>query len=144
MSRLKSSRVRDSQVESRQSHLNRDSWTFCKGFREVRGHVPSEKMRNWRPSNCWKYIEIVNPTTTTLILYHFGFFTIPSGGPSWLLGGGGGCVRTPRTSLPTGLRVNIVRVELSLGTSRSSRDFRTRRRESSATYTIHVQENRDI
>ena len=45
-------------------------------------------MRNLRPSNCWKCIEIVNSTTTTLILYHFEFFTIPSGGPIWLLGDG--------------------------------------------------------
>ena len=29
------------------------------------------------------------------------YFTIPSGGPFWLFGGG--CVRTPRTPLPTGL-----------------------------------------
>ena len=97
------SRVWDSQVESRQSRLNRDSWTLCKGFREVRGHAPSEKMRNWRPSNCWKCIGIVNPTTTTLILYHLEFFTIPLGGNFWLLGGGGACAPREPPPLPTGL-----------------------------------------
>ena len=40
--------------------------TLCKGFREVREHVPSGKMRNFRPSNCCKCIEMVSPTTTTL------------------------------------------------------------------------------
>ena len=66
-----------------------DSWTLCKGFREVRGHAPWENIRNLRSSNCWKCIEIVNPTTTTLFLYHKSFM-IPSGGPFWLLGS---CVR---------------------------------------------------
>ena len=41
------------------------------------------KNRNLRYSNCWKCIEIVNPTITTLVLYHFKSFTIPSGGPFW-------------------------------------------------------------
>ena len=60
-----------------------------------RGHVPPEKIRNLRSSNCWKCIEIVNLTITLLFLYHLKYFTISSGGPFWLLGGG--CVRTPRT-----------------------------------------------
>ena len=61
-----------------------------------------EKIRNLRSSNCWKCIQIVTPTTTTLVLYHFKFFTIPSGGPFWLLGGRGGrgWVRTPRNPPP--------------------------------------------
>ena len=65
-----------------------DSWTLCAGFREVRGHAPQEKIRDLRSSNCWKCIEIVNPTTTTLFLYHFKSFTIRLGGPFWLLGRG--------------------------------------------------------
>ena len=33
--------------------------------------LPGEKIRNLRSSNCWKCMEIVNPTTTTLFLFHF-------------------------------------------------------------------------
>ena len=58
-----------------------------------------QKMRNLRSSICWKCTEIVNLTITVLFLYHFKYFTIPSGGSFWFLGGGGG-VPTP---LPTGL-----------------------------------------
>ena len=54
----------------------------------VRGHAPPEKIRNLRSSNCWKCIEIANLTITLLYLYDFKSFTIPSGGPFWLLGGG--------------------------------------------------------
>ena len=50
-------------------------------------HGSLGKNRNLRSSNCWKCIEIVNLTITTLFLYHFKSFTIPSGGPFWLLGG---------------------------------------------------------
>ena len=58
------------------------------------GIVPREKNRtDLRSSNCWKCIGIVNLTITTLFFYHFKSFTIPSGGPFWLLGGGGGRVR---------------------------------------------------
>ena len=89
--------IRDSQVESGQSRLTLDSLTLCKGFREVRVHASPEKIRNLRSSNCWKCIQIVNPTTTTLFLYHFKSFTIPSGGSFWLLGG---CLRTLRTPPP--------------------------------------------
>ena len=81
--------IRDSQVESGHSCLIWDSWTLCMGFREVREHAPRVKIKNLRSSNCWKCIEIANPTTTTFFLYHFKSFTIPSGGPFWLLGGGG-------------------------------------------------------
>ena len=66
--------------------------TLCKGFWGIRGHAPSDKIRNLRSSNCWKYIEIVNLTITVLFLYHFKYFTIPSGGPFWFLGA---CMRTP-------------------------------------------------
>ena len=68
----------------------------CKSFREARGHAPPEKIRNLRSSNCWKSIQIVDPNTTTLISYHFKSFTIPSGGPVFVilaLGGGGGGLR---------------------------------------------------
>ena len=64
------------------------------------------KNRNLMSSNCWKCIQIVNPTTTTLVLYHFKFFTIPSGGHFWLLEGGGG-VRGVR-GVPTGLTSHLV------------------------------------
>ena len=57
--------------------------------------LPQKKIRNLRSSNCWKCIQIVNPTTTTLVLYHFKSFTILSGGPFWLL----------RTPAPPYLRV---------------------------------------
>ena len=67
---------------------------------------PQKNIRHLRSSNCWKCTEIVNPTTTTLFLYHFKSFTIPSGGPFWLLGGGGG--GTPRIPLPTGLIQNKI------------------------------------
>ena len=56
--------------------------------------LPGKKFRNLRSSNCWKCNEIVNSTITTLFLYHFRSFMIPSGGPFWLQGGGG---------VPTGL-----------------------------------------
>ena len=49
-----------------------------------------KKFRNFRSSNCWKCGKIVNPTITTLYLGHFKFFTVPSGGPFWLVRGGGG------------------------------------------------------
>ena len=49
---------------------------------------PRKKIRNLRSSNFEKCIQIVNPTTTTLVLYHFKSFTIPSGGTFWPLGGG--------------------------------------------------------
>ena len=51
------------------------------GGRGVRGHASPEKIRNLRSSNCWKCIKIVNLTITVLFLYHFKYFTIPSGGP---------------------------------------------------------------
>ena len=73
------------------------------GFREVREHAPRVKIRNLRSSSCWKCIEIANPTTDTFFLYHSKSFTIPSGGPFWLLGGGGGgCVTAcaPRAPPP--------------------------------------------
>ena len=77
MSRLKSSR--NSGFSSRvvtilpNSCLIWDSWTLCMGIREVRGMLPGKKNRNLRLSNCWKFIEIVNPTTTTVFLYHLKF-----------------------------------------------------------------------
>ena len=73
------------------------------GFWGVPGHASLEKIWNLRSSNCWKCIKILNLTITVLFLYHFRYFTIPSGGAFWLLGGS---VRTPRTPppLPTGLR----------------------------------------
>ena len=80
--------------------LNRDGWTFCKGFRWVWGHAPpEEKLKlevikllgiHW---NCQFYHHYV-------ILYHFKYFTTPSGGPFWFFegrgGGGGECVRRLR------------------------------------------------
>ena len=57
----------------------------------VRGHASPKKIRNLRSSTCWKCTDIVNLTITLLFLYHLKYFTIPSGGPFWLLGGGGAC-----------------------------------------------------
>ena len=51
-------------------------------------HALPEKIRNLKSSNCWKWIEIVNLTITVLFLYHFKYFTIPSGGPFCHLGRG--------------------------------------------------------
>ena len=79
------------QESSGQSHLNlnRTVWTLCKGS-------PLEKNLNLRPSNCWKCIEIVNPTIITLFciilnifrsLHQVGLFG------SW--GGGGLHVHPP-------------------------------------------------
>ena len=84
------------QVKSRQSRLIWDAWTLCKDFWGVPGDISPEKINNLRSSNCWKCTEMVNLTITVLFLYHFKYFTIPSGGPFWFLGGGG-FVRTPRT-----------------------------------------------
>ena len=64
------------------------------------GHASPDKIRNLRSSNCWKCIEIVNLTITVLFLYHFKYFSIPSGGPFCLLGGA--CA--PRASPPPCLR----------------------------------------
>ena len=93
MSRLKLSR--DSGFSSKIGTIPPNSDFFLGGgVRGFRGHAPPEKIRNLRSSNCWKCIEIINPIINVLFLYHFKYFTIPSGG-------GGGCVRTP--PLPTGL-----------------------------------------
>ena len=50
--------------------------------------LPRKEDRNLRSSNCWKCIQIVNPTTTTLYLYYFISFSIQSGGLFWFLGEG--------------------------------------------------------
>ena len=72
------------------------AWKLYKGFffwggGGIRGHVSLEEIRNLKSSNCWKCIEIVCSIIFMLFLYHFKYFTIPSGGPFWLLVG---CVRT--------------------------------------------------
>ena len=58
-----------------------------------------EKIRNLRFSNCCKCTEIINPTITNVVLYRLKSFTIPSGGPFLLLGGG---MRAP-SPVPTGV-----------------------------------------
>ena len=57
------------------------------GFFGDPGACSPDKNRNLRYSNCWKCIEIANPTITTIFLYHFKSFTIPSSGRFWLQGG---------------------------------------------------------
>ena len=82
--------IRASQVKSGESRLLRDGWVLCKGFGGGGGPGACslrKKNRNLRSSNCWKSIELVNHTITTLFLYHFKYFTTPSGGPFWPLGG---------------------------------------------------------
>ena len=91
--------IRDSQVKSRQSLLIRDAWTLCKDFGGVPGDVSPEKIRNLRSSKCWKCTEMVNLTITVFFLYHFKYFTIPSGGPFWFFWGGGGAC-APRAPPP--------------------------------------------
>ena len=72
-----------------------------------------KKIRNLRSSNCWKCIQIVNPNITTLFLYDFESFTIPSGGPFWLLGGGGGsCSPRAPPPLTTGLKQMKISVKI--------------------------------
>ena len=74
MSRLRSSRDSDSQVKSRCSHLIRDGLTLYLGFLVgVWGRAPPVKIKNRGLPNCWKSIEIVNPSTTDLFLL-FVFF----------------------------------------------------------------------
>ena len=74
MSRLRLSRDSDSQVKSR-CYLIRDDLTLYLGFLVgVRGRAPPEKkIENRVLPNCWKSIEIVNPSTTDLFLL-FVFF----------------------------------------------------------------------
>ena len=79
----------ESGLKSRQSRLIRDAWTLCKGFLVSGACFSGKKVRNLRSSNYWKCTEIVNLTITVLFLYHFKYFTISSGGPFWLLEGGG-------------------------------------------------------
>ena len=102
--------IQNSPVKSGHSHLIRDGWALCLGVflgGGVRGHAPPEKNRNLKTSNCWKCVEIVNPTITALYLGHFKSFTVPSGGPFWLLGGGGGaCAPLAPLLLPTGLKIH--------------------------------------
>ena len=90
MSRLKSSR--DSGFSSKIGTFPPNSGRFdsLQGFCGGPGACSPGGMRY---SNFWKCTEIVNPTITTLFLYHFKPFTIPSGGLFWLLGVGGGGVR---------------------------------------------------
>ena len=95
-------RIRDSQVESRQSCLNRDCWTLCKGFREVRGHVPSEKNKKFEAFkllemhwNCQSYHHHVN-----FVL--FWIFYDPIRSTFLALGGGGACIpHAPPAYRPT-------------------------------------------
>ena len=61
---------------------------FFLGGRGSEDMLPRKKKRNLRSSNCWKCIEIANLTITLLFLYDFKSFTIPSGGPFWLLAHG--------------------------------------------------------
>ena len=95
----------DSPVKSGQSRLIWDAWTLCKGFLGGRGGSGACSPKNWnlRSSSCWKCIEIVYLTITLLFLYNFKYFTIPSGRPFWLLGGGGVRAHPAHPSLPTGL-----------------------------------------
>ena len=71
VSRLTSSR--DSQVELEQSRLIWNRLALCNGIREVRGHVPSEIIRNFEVfkllemhSNCKSYHHHL-----VIIMYHF-------------------------------------------------------------------------
>ena len=58
-----------------------------------------------RFSNCWKCIESVNPTITTLFFYHFKSFLCHQAA-SLAPGGGGGVRAHPLHPLPTGLYSN--------------------------------------
>ena len=96
-------KIRDSQVKLGQSRLIRDrGWTLCKSFWGVRGSCSSGKNKNLRSSNCWKsYHQSYHHHV--IFVSQFKSFTIPSGGPFWLLGGA--CA--PRAPpLPTGLSID--------------------------------------
>ena len=96
--------IRDSQVKLGQCRLNRDGWTLCKVSRRryVQEAAPPEKIQNLRSSNCWKCIEIVNPAITNITaLFPIILFILRSHRRTFSTLGG--CVRTPRTPLPTGL-----------------------------------------
>ena len=93
MSRLRLSRDSDSQVKSGCSHLIQDGLILYLGFLVgVGGVFPRKKIENRGLPNCWKSIEIVNPSTTDLFLLFvfFKYFTVPLVGPFLLRGGGGG------------------------------------------------------
>ena len=78
--------------------------------------LPREEIRNLRSSNCWKCIESVNPTITTLFLYiiliilrshqaeRFG---------SWGVGGGGGAC-APRAPPCLWTCLSIVNLKMTL------------------------------
>ena len=71
--------IGDFQVKLGQPRLNRDGWTLCKVFR---GGPAACYNVPWKFANCWKCIEIVNPTITML----FCIILNLTGGPFWLLG----------------------------------------------------------
>ena len=95
--------IRDSQVKSRQSRLIRDAWTLCEGFfgGEVSGDASQEKITEiWglqTAGNALKLSILPSPCYFSIILnilrsHQADLFSSLGG---W--GGGGGCVRTPRT-----------------------------------------------
>ena len=77
------------------------AWTLCKGFfGGCPGACSPRKNSKFEVFKCWKCIEIVNPIITVLFLYHFKYFTIPSGGPFRLRA-------SPPPPLPTGLTESL-------------------------------------
>ena len=65
------------------------------------GMLSGKKIRKLRSSSCWKCIKIVNPSITTLFLYHFKYLRSHQA-DLLALGGGGACAPRP-PPLPTGL-----------------------------------------
>ena len=57
------------------------------GFRGAGACSPGQKLEIWSLQTARNALELSNPTTITLFWIILNFFTIPSGGPFWLLGG---------------------------------------------------------
>ena len=66
---------------------------------------PGKKLEIWGLQTAGNELKLSMLPSLCYILYHFKYFTIRSGGPFWLLGGGGGVHAHPVQPLRTGLYV---------------------------------------
>ena len=94
--------IRDSQVKSRQSRLNRDAWTLCKGFWGSRGILPWKKEEIWSiqtAENALKLSILPSPCYFCIILNILRSHQADLFG-SWGVGGGGCVLRAPPPPYP--------------------------------------------